>query len=151
MIEFSEESLEVFIEESLEHFTAQWLETEMYQDKLVLDPNWDMYYAMESKGMLASFTARDEGNLIGYAVYFLSPHQHHKEHLTADSDIVYLEPSYRGTGIAFDLYSYAESKLKEKGVSVIMLRMKDRIPFEPLANKLGYSKEEIAYAKWIGD
>lgn len=150
MIYIKQEPFHSCIEEMSAKLVDQWKETEMYQDKMPLDPDWDMYGTMEQADLLRTYVVRDAGTLVGYAIYFLSTMPHHKGVRVADSDIVYLDPYYRGGTVATELYNYAETSLRAEGVDVIILRTKTKVPLDTLAERLGYHEEEKSFAKWIG-
>jgi hypothetical protein len=50
----------------------------------------------------------------------------------------------------FKLIKYAESRLKEMGVSVIHINTKVHAPFDSLMDRMGYNLIERLYSKYIG-
>lgn len=138
------------IEDIASKFVAQWEETEMYKDSMPLDPDWEQYAHLAHLGMLQMFVARDDEEAVGYALFMVTNHLHHKDVKVASSDIIYLDPEYRHSSVAFDLLEYSKNSLQEDGVSVLLLNMKSKVPFDSLASKLGYHLEEHMYAQWIG-
>ena len=124
-----------------------WLETEPNQETILLNPDWEQYALLDSAGILHIFTARDNGDLVGYLVMMLSKSIHHKDHLFAATDVVYVKPDYRKTHTGADLIKFAESHCKENGVSLMTLNMKVEFPFDRLMTTMGFNLLERVYHK----
>ena len=149
MISIKEESFVDALEELGPLFKEHYKEVAVYQDKIDLSVDCERYRQLEDLGVLHTVIAREDNKIIGYFVSFVQPHIHYKEDVYAANDILYIAPEHRGTGIAKDMFEFAEDKLKKMGVSVIVLHMKTHIPFEGLAASLGYDKVEYNYSKCI--
>ena len=128
-----------------------WEEIALHKDKIKLDPDYDKYQEMEDAGTLQIVTARVGGQLVGYFISFVLMHPHYKEHSFAVNDILFVDMSYRRTLVGVGMFKYAEDKLKELGVSVIMVSMKTHAPFDHLCESLGYTNVERTYSKYIGE
>lgn len=126
-------------------------EVAMYKDKIKLNPSFKWYYQQHKAGALHIVVARDEGKVVGYFVTIISTNPHYQDHLFGVNDILYVDPSHRGTTLAVRLFKYAEEKLRERGVSVMTLHMKTAHPFTDFAERLGYDQAEYNYTKYIGD
>lgn len=150
MITFQQETLDQSLGEMKPLFEKHYKEIAMYQDKIELNPDYDRYYELEKNGGLQIYTARDDEKLIGYTIYFTNKHLHYKDHLYAANDIIYVDPEYRGSLMAFDLLHFADEQLKELGVSVVTMHMKSYAPFETLMKACEYDKAEFIYSKYIG-
>lgn len=121
------------------------------QDKIDLNPDYERYFVLEEQEMLMIVTARDDGELVGYSIYFLSPNIHYSDHKFGVNDIVYLDPAYRKSGYAVALFDFSHKQLKERGCTVATIHMKTKQPFEELALGLGYDKVEYNYSKYLGE
>jgi|TARA_R110000796_G_scaffold227646_1_gene344419 GNAT superfamily N-acetyltransferase len=124
-----------------------WKETEPNQETIMLDPDWKEYSRLDSSGILRIFTAREKGQLIGYCVLMISTSVHHKGHLFAGTDVVYIHPDFRRGSTGSDLIRFAESHCKDNGVSLMTLNMKTDYPFDSLMLKMGFNLLERVYHK----
>lgn len=150
-ITYQEESYEQVVEEIQPLIFAHWEEIASCKDKIKLNPDFNMYKILNDAGVLRIFTVRDVGRLVGYFIVICQPHLHYSDHVYAMNDIIYIDPEYRGTTIAFKLLRSVEKRLKKDGVSVLMINMKVHAPFDRLLEKLQFSNTERVYSKYIGD
>ena len=130
---------------------AHWTEVELNQDKIPLDPDWQQYSRLDEINALHIYTARNNGLLAGYIVFFVSPAIHHKDYLFAVGDVIYLEPRHRAGLNGVKLLQYAEQSLKEAGVSLISLNTKVDAPIDSLFKRALFKNTERIYTKYIGD
>ena len=154
---FDTDTKVTFAVESLEgddFETFQSLQTAHYREvagfRAVLDklnPNWVQYKALEANGRLHLIKARAwNGGLIGYSAHLIHAHLHYKHVLVAEDDVFYVTPTMRGRGVARHMREFACATLKEKGVKLVLARVKPTIPHTHL-EKLGYEVMETVYAK----
>ena len=91
-------------------------EVSMFSEKIApLDPDWDMYLMLEEKKALFTYTARNNGKLVGYYISFIVNHIHYKQTKVADCDIMYIMPEHRKGFAGFKLVRGAEKELEEIG------------------------------------
>jgi len=150
MITYQEESFAEMLEEMKSHLDEHYTETETYQDKVPLNPDYDAYQVLEDLGALSVVTARDDEKLVGYCLTFMNMSPHSKDHLFATNDMIYVERDYRHTAVAPELMSMVESVMQDNDVSILTFNMKTHIPFESLLDNLGYDRVESVYSKYIG-
>jgi len=144
MVELIEPSMARTIE-LIEHtFNSHW---EDMGEICELTPNYEHYKKLEELGLAYSLIALNEEELMGYVIFFITPHHHHSNTLWAYSDILYVTPEYRGGTVCKRLLSHAEEKLREKGVDVIIVGMKDKKRFDALLEKIGYNPYEGRFAQ----
>lgn len=151
MIEYSVEKLADCLEEIAPLLSDHYEEVAMYQDKVALEPDYDRYLTLADQDILHVVTARDGGDLIGYFISFLMPHIHYSSHTYAVNDILFLDKRYRNASAGKGMFEFAETALKELGVSVMTIHMKTAIPFDSLCESLGYDYAERNYTKYIGE
>lgn len=151
MITYQEEKLKDCLDEMKPLLENHWEEIALNKDKIKLSPNYDQYLVLEDSGMLHIVTVRDEGVLIGYYVSFITPHLHYSDSVYAMNDVLFLLPDYRSADIGFNMFTYVEKCLRDKGVDVMMLHMKAKNPFHSLCEAMGMELIEYNYAKFIGD
>jgi hypothetical protein len=128
-----------------------WEEIALNKDKIKLNPDWEAYEALEHQGKLKIFTARDDGQLVGYFVVIVGTNLHYKDHLFASNDIIYLSPNHRKGFTGIKLVKFAEKCLKDDGVSVLTINTKVHQPFDKLMDFLKFRKIERVYSKYLGE
>lgn len=143
MITFQVEKFRDCFTEAIPLLEAHYEEIATNKEKKILDPDIERYHTLEDCGMLRIFTARDEGKLIGYFVSMVMPHLHYSSCIYAMNDILYVDPEYRGTTLAYRLFKGAIKDLKENSnTDVMMIHMKVKHPFKGLLTKLGFEQTE---------
>jgi GNAT superfamily N-acetyltransferase len=130
---------------------SHWEEIALNKEKIKLNPDWDAYESFEHQGKLKIFTARDEGQLVGYFVVIVGTNIHYKDHLFASNDIIYLSPNHRKGFTGIKLIKFAEKCLKNDGVSVLTINTKVHQPFDKLMDFLKFRKIERVYSKYLGE
>lgn len=138
-------------EEVDELFYKHWEEVADNKDKIKLNPDWSFYEQVYLAGNLGVYTIRHLEKLVGYFVVIARSHPHYKDHIFASNDIVFIDPEYRKGLAGYFLIKYAEQDLKDKGVSVLMINVRVRKPFDAVLQRLGFSKVERQYSKYIGE
>lgn len=128
-----------------------WNDIAVNKDKIKLNPDWDAYHSLEQDGMLKIFTAREQGELVGYFVVIVHRNLHYKDHLFASNDVIFLHPDHRKGRTGIKLIQFSEKCLREDGVSVLAINTKVHKPFDKLMQFLGFSLVERIYSKYIGD
>jgi len=112
-----------------------------------LNPDWDKYVALEKNGRLHLVKARAyNGTLVGYSAHLVHTHLHYAHVLVAEDDVFYVTPTMRGRGLGKKMREFAIATLKERGVKLVLARVKPHIP-QPHLEKLGYTVMETVYAK----
>jgi len=151
MITYQEEELKDCVEEMKPLVKRHWEEISLYKDKIKLNPDYDKYLLLASLDMLHVFTARDNGDLIGYFVSFIQPHIHYKDNMFAVNDALFIAPEHRKGSLGYKLFKNAEIALKEMGIHVMLIHSKVHQDFKPLMDKLGFDRVEHTYSKYIGE
>jgi len=132
--------------------------SELYQDhyeelsvtkEFQLNPDYESYDRLAQAGMLRVITCRVDGNLAGYIIFFIQPHMHYKDCLTAFEDIYYISKPYRKGRIGIKLFQYAEEVLKGIGVNRIIYGTKIHLDNSRLFEYLGYKHTDKVYTKLL--
>lgn len=142
-MEYQEETFESIYVEALPMFLAHKQEVDLYG--LPLDLDLDLYLKTNELGTFKFYTAREEGELIGYSAYFIYMCPHHKTSVQATQDIVYYKKEKRGNGLPF--MSYCEGELKKLGVHIIKIGVPASNDWSPILLRKGFSKLETTYVK----
>src|SRR5215475_10938247 len=85
----------------------------------LLDIDWKVYIELERVGNTVVVGAWDEGKLVGFVMYVVMEHPHHKRVRYAHCDIIGVLPAYRGQRIGRLLIAASEHLLRDKGVHYV--------------------------------
>lgn len=113
-----------------------------------LDPDQLAYNACEMMGMLRCYTARLNGELIGYACFFVKHNMHYQQSLQAVQDVLFVTKPHRHGRVGYKLIKYSEEQLQFEGVQVVYQHLKWNRP-ETIGffHKLGYEDVDLIVAK----
>lgn len=127
-----------------------WNEIALNKDIIKLNPDWREYARLDELNALRIYTARKDGELMGYFVIMVSRSLHYKDHLFANNDIVFLtKPARKGlTGLK--LVKFAIESLKAEGVTKLHINTKTHQPFDPIMERLGFEEIETVFSKVLG-
>jgi predicted GNAT superfamily acetyltransferase len=129
-----------------------WDEIAWDKDKVPLDPNWELYAALEHTGKLVCVTAREDGKLWGYSVFIVQGALHYRTTLTAINDVLFLHPDKRHSRVGLSLINKSEEFLQARGVRRVFWHVKPGVhDFSPVLLHKGYRLDEIVYSKVLGD
>lgn len=112
-----------------------------------LDPDLNIYIALDMQGALRIFTARDESGLVGYQVFFVTKHLHHRESMQAQQDILFLSRSVRVGFNGYRFIKFCVDELVKEGIKVIHQRISARHDFGKLFERLGFKLEDLTYSR----
>lgn len=125
------------------HLFDHWQETTIYPD-IPLSPQFDLYRDAEQRGTFRFYTARLDGNLIGYFGLILFRHLHHSTSLQAGADLIYIAKEHRGFGGRF--IGWCRQQLKAEGVQVCSISVKAHLDWSPLLVRAGFQLQEQVYS-----
>lgn len=132
-------------DEALPLLFDHWKEVAHYHD-IKLNPDRDSYNVNQQVGLLRCFTARQEGRLVGYSLFFVRPHLHYADTIFAYQDVIYVDPKARGsTGYRF--ICYCDAQLKAEGVNVVTQHIKAAHNFGKMLERQGYELMDLIYTK----
>ena len=140
-----------FVEEAKPLFPEHWAELALNTDKVPLDPQYDVYDAADARGEVLVVTLRELGALVGYYIGFIRPGLHYKTCLTAQMDIFWVRPEYRGRGAGVILFRFVEETLRARGVQRLFVGTKCHKDAGWLFERLGYQEVERYFTHWLGD
>lgn len=143
MITIQREAIADILPELKPLLTEHWREIAAYQD-IELAPNYEFYSTCTA---LRCFTAREEGTLIGYAIFGVARNKHYMDSLQAVQDILFVHPDHRGSAGA-RLVKFADAQLRQEEVQVVYHHVKMQHPMLGLLlNRMGYETVEVIMAK----
>ena len=102
-------------------------------------------------GKFVIYTARDNGELVGYAAFFLMTHLHYRATTVAQNDVLFLRADKRQGMTGIKLIKFAESQLKIMGADKIGWHVKFSKDLRPILHRLGYRDEEVMCGKMLKD
>lgn len=112
-----------------------------------LNPDYQIYLEAEKKGTCRAIACLNEGEIIGYIVYFIGINLHYKDCLLATEDIYYLKPEYRRGLTGLRMFKFAEDYLKTLGVNMVRYSTKTHMDNTRLFEFLGCSLIEKVFIK----
>lgn len=92
-MQFATESLYDVMDEVAPLICRHWEHIALDKDTIPLKPDWDVYKNLQDLGKLNITTAREAGELVGYAVYIVAQSLHYSDEVFADADIFWLSRS----------------------------------------------------------
>ena len=116
-----------------------------------LNIDWARYGELDAAGKLATFIAKRDGVIVGYAAFIVQTHIHYQDALVAANSAVYVVPEVRAGRVVLKLLRFAELGLKAQGVQKIYYHVKQTKDFGRLLGHLGYQDVERMYAKVVQD
>lgn len=121
---------------------------ELAVDKdIPLCPDTERYEALEQADVLRGYTARREGELIGYAAFFVQRHLHYATSVHASQDVLFLRQDYRRGGLGLRLIAYCERRLAAEGVDVVHHHAKPDTSLAGILARKGYRLQDLIYSK----
>ena len=119
------------------------------KDLLRLNIDWKRYCELDAAGKLATFIAKRDGVIVGYAAFVVQTHIHYCDALVAANSAVYVVPEARIGRVALKLLRFAEIGLKAQGVKKIYYHVKAEKDFGRLLEHLGYRDSERLFTKVV--
>tara|TARA_R110000822_G_scaffold310366_1_gene442849 strand:+ start:1486 stop:1950 length:465 start_codon:yes stop_codon:yes gene_type:complete len=128
-----------------------WELVALNQGAIKLNPDWERYAELDAAGILRIFTARDNGQLVGYCVLLVSQSLHYKDHIFAVNDVVFVLPDSRAGATGYHLIKFAEDHCRQSGASLMNINTKVHIPFDGLMQGMNFELTERIYSKYLGE
>ena len=110
-----------------------------------LDVNWDQYLTLENAGIAYLFVARNEGKMVGYAIFVVLESIHNKGIFQATCTVMYIMPEHRKKGTGARFIMFCQKFLTEANVDVIIMSVKPTCDYSDSLLRMGYSKSETLY------
>lgn len=110
-----------------------------------LDVNTENYLLAEQEGYLRVLIVRDEGKLVGYVILLTSEMNHHKGVWQAVTDVIYVDPEYRGKGVAKMLFEACTLECKNNGISFFSVVVNPNLDFSSMLEKMSAKLTDKIY------
>ena len=150
MITYAIESFEDNLPEFEPLLHDHYRELALNQDKVPLDPQYNVYFEREMCGQLIFVVAREEGVIIGYFIGFIMPGLHYQTSLTCTMDIFYIRKDKRDGRAGVKLFKFVETELRRRGVQRWLVGSKLHADASSLFKYLKFDPIETYYSKWLG-
>jgi len=124
-----------------------WEETGCFKD-VPLSPDKHKYTILEDAGQLHCYTVRNEGELVGYGLFFVGWSLHYSTTRQSAQDVFFIAPEYRHGRVALKFLEYVIAQLQEAGVQVDYQQVMAGHPeLGRLLEHLGYQVVGTLYGK----
>ncbi len=144
MITFKREGIASLWDEIQPLLHAHADEVAHFKD-IALDPDKDLYHAMEKIGAARVFTARRrDARLLGYSIFFVRRSMHYNS-VQAQNDIIFIDKQERGFGARF--IAWCDEQLRAEGVQVVRHHIKAAHNWGAVVERQGYELEDLIYVK----
>lgn len=150
MLTFAAESFAAVESELRGIITEHWEEVASDREGKPLDPNWELYRALDAANHLVTLTVRDsDRRLVGYIIHLLYNPPHYRNILAAHDDAHFLRKEHRRGLAAVRMFKFAEVELRKRGVGLVSYHTKARSDINKgtLFERMGYKAEEVIFAK----
>lgn len=137
------------VREAMEHLTL--IHSKEVPAASEKDPsiNWEFYSTAEADGGFKLYALTEDGNLIGYATYWLGAFPSCGSS-SAYMETLYLTKEHRGTGIAgWFIAKCEEDLINNYNIETLSLHTDGSNTHSNLAKSLGYDRFEVNYFKKV--
>lgn len=141
---FAREPMSSVWEEMQPLLVAHAAEIAHFKD-IPLAPDEHIYRVAEHTGRLRAFTARLDGALVGYAVFFVGKSLHYSGSTQAQQDVIFIDKAHRGFGARF--IAWCDEYLEAEGVEVVLHHLKAAHDWSAVLRRQGYELVDYIYAK----
>lgn len=111
------------------------------------EPDLELYQRIEEAGSLVIYTARKQAALLGYQIFFLSPHLFSRGNTLATQNLLYMHPKARSSGMSF--IRWCDEHLKSIGVHIVRQSVTPHKDFRPVLERIGYEFSEWIYERRV--
>jgi GNAT superfamily N-acetyltransferase len=122
-----------------------WEEIAKNKNLLTVNPDEELYEKAGKNILL--ITARLEGNLVGYFLWFLIRHPHYKHVSVAEEDLHFLLPEHRRGMTGYLLMKAACQAAFDRGAQLLVSREKIGHEHPSIMKRLGFVPTDIVYTR----
>jgi hypothetical protein len=151
MVTYQVETYEQVVSDIQELIKLHYEEIALNKQDIPLDPDWKRYKMLSDNNMLFVITARDNGTLVGYSVFFITQHMHYNSTKMASNDVLYLLPEYRKGMTGIKLIKASELELNKINVTKVLWHIKFHKDFRNILYRMGYKDEDAIVGKILKD
>jgi hypothetical protein len=145
---FAVEQFKAAYEEAAPLLNAHWDEIAKNKALLRLNPDVTLYERMGQNLLL--ITARLDGQLIGYFLWFLIRHPHYSHVSVAEEDLHFLLREHRRGLAGYKFVKAACAAAFDHGAELLVLREKVGHEHAAIMKRLGFVPTDIVYTRARG-
>lgn len=139
------------IQENQHLIEEHWEEVATKTSGRTLKVDWDSFFLFEKLNKLITIVAREDDEVIGYAVFIVMNQLHAVDSMAAHNDALFIKKSHRKGKAGFKLIQESEKILGTLFPNILLLwHVKPALDFSPLLKRLGYSEIDVIYGKNVG-
>ena len=142
VVRFQQERAQDCFSEATPLLKRHWSEV-AYLNGFEIEPELSTYELLENSNRIKTFTARVEGKLIGYAVFFFQRHLHFRTKIFALCDFIFIEKPYRGFGHRF--IKWCNDVLFREGADVLYYYVAKQYDYGVILRRQGFSHRDDCY------
>jgi hypothetical protein len=146
-LDYSEESFSIELYQEIRELAGPHEQESVTFDGLKPDPDQSLYAEAAYMGLLRIYCARRGGLLMGYAVFFLSPHPHYRGQVFATQNLIYLVPDERKGSTGTRFLRWCDAQLKAAGAVVVHHYSGLKKDISSVLLRSGYKMIETLWAK----
>lgn len=145
-MDFAREPFERWHAEAATLFRAHWDLVGRHKELLPLNLDLERWIRYERAGQVTAFTARENGFLVGYAVYLTTPSLNYAGTVAAYCHMIYIDPE--GLELLYhsmqfrQFIEFCDAELKRQGCVKSVMHIKRSHDFYPMIAPLGYEDAE---------
>ena len=149
MIEIQVEKWATFFPDAKAIFPLHWKELALYQDAIPLDIDEGKYEQLDKLDVLLILTAREDGRMVGYYLWFLMAHGHYKSSGAMGlTDMYFVLPEYR-RGVGVRLFKQSETELRSRGIKKAITSCKVHENHSALFEAMGWRLTDLTFSKLL--
>lgn len=114
-----------------------------------LDIDMSLFDTLARLGTLRLFTVRIDGVLVGMSMTHVAPHPLMARTLCAHHANIYLQPAWRGQGLAQQLLQHIEEVLQAEGVEIMYVARTIASSADMLYQRAGFAVCDVVYNKLL--
>ena len=146
-MKFSKEKISDCLEEAKPLLDLHYKELVEFPE-IPLDPDFDHYIWMENHRLNRCFVVRDDnGRMVGYSVFTLSPHRHYRSQTVACMDVLFIREDARGCGGHF--IKFIDKELKEEGINFLGYSVNAKHNYSIILERMGYRLIDLVFIKKV--
>jgi len=142
---FAVEQFKTAYDEAQPLLCRHWDEIAKNKSLLKLNPDESLYEKMGQNILL--ITARADGRLVGYFLWFLIKHPHYKHVTVAEEDLHFLLPEFRRGLTGYNLMKAACQAAIDQGAELLVSREKIGHEHPGIMKRLGFVPTDIVYTR----
>ena len=143
---FQRERLADLLEEIGPLLVAHWQEVAPYQD-IPVKPRIEHYLKVDDLGMLRCFTLRQDGKLIGYAIFFAVESLQSEGVKVAKHEVLYIAPEHRLGMRGMKLVHDCDQELRMEGITIVQHTVRPTCDYSEMLERLGYELTNTEYSR----